>query len=176
MKMIEKNIPENWKLHVEHQHTNHGRLDATVAVILDKITNRPIGAGRALVNHRKEKSPSRKMGRHIAVGRAMVDAYKGGVTVNELVEFERVREVSYTQPEEEYGVPAALTSMDAEAVGKELGTALAQLDSEDELVYTDGVSLHLEPQPEREVRVGEPSPGEEAYKKFLTQLFGGESK
>lgn len=74
MKMIERNLPSNMKLRVHHQHTDGGKLDATVAVVYDRDSGDVLGMGRALVNHRKEKSPSRKIGRAVAVGRAMQQA------------------------------------------------------------------------------------------------------
>lgn len=77
MKMLEKNLPDTAKVSVYHQHTDNGRLDSTVAVVFDRETGDTLGVGRALVNHRKEKSPSRKMGRQIAVGRAMRSAFGG---------------------------------------------------------------------------------------------------
>lgn len=74
MKMIEKNLPEGMKVRVHHQHLDNGRLDNTVAVVYDADSGEELGFGRALVNHRKEKSPSRKIGRAVAVGRAMTKA------------------------------------------------------------------------------------------------------
>lgn len=74
MKMLERNIPETMKVKVFHQHTDHGKLDCTVAVVYDKDSGEKLGIGRALVNHRKEKTPSRKIGRQVAVGRAMRQA------------------------------------------------------------------------------------------------------
>lgn len=74
MKMLEKNLPESMKVRVFHQHLDTGKLDSTVAVVYDKDSGVVVGMGRALVNHRKEKSPSRKMGRTVAVGRAMRQA------------------------------------------------------------------------------------------------------
>lgn len=74
MKMIESNLPETMTLRVYHQHTEHGKLDSTLAVVYDKQSGETLGIGHALVNHRKEKSPSRKIGRAVAVGRAMTKA------------------------------------------------------------------------------------------------------
>lgn len=74
MKMIERNLPSTMRVKVFHQHTAHGKLDCTVAVVYDKDSGEKLGIGRALVNHRKEKTPSRKVGRQVAVGRAMRQA------------------------------------------------------------------------------------------------------
>lgn len=72
MKLIEKNIPDSMRVSVSYQHSSEGgRLDATVATLYDRETGETVGVGRALVNHRKEKHPSRKIGRAIAIGRAM---------------------------------------------------------------------------------------------------------
>lgn len=71
MKMLEKNLPSDVRVRVMYQHTDTGKLDATIAVLYDTHSNATLGVGRSMVNHRKEKNPSRKMGRAIAVGRAM---------------------------------------------------------------------------------------------------------
>lgn len=76
MKMVESNLPETMTVRVYHQHTENGKLDATVAVVYDRESGETLGYGRALVNHRKEKSPSRKIGRAVAVGRAMQQALR----------------------------------------------------------------------------------------------------
>ena len=101
MKLIEKNIPEGMKVRVYHQHTAHGKLDATVAVLFDVDTNATVGVGRALVNHRKEKSPSRRMGRAMAVGRAMADAFRKKLPVPTDITFEELdteEQLVYTDP------------------------------------------------------------------------------
>jgi hypothetical protein len=71
-KYIESNIPEDVRVCVYYQHDDTGRIDSTVCVLEDKETHKALGVGRALTSP-KEKSPNRKMGRAIAVGRAFKD-------------------------------------------------------------------------------------------------------
>lgn len=68
MKNVEHNLPEQYHLRVKHLHNNNGHLTATHATIYDG--DKVVGFGQAVVG-KNEKSPSRRIGRAIAVGRAM---------------------------------------------------------------------------------------------------------
>lgn len=67
-KMIERNLPEGLTLNVRYVKNGAGRITRTVATISED--GLVVGLGEARTSKR-ELHPNRKMGRHIAVGRAM---------------------------------------------------------------------------------------------------------
>jgi hypothetical protein len=78
-KAIETNLPETVKVNVLHLHAGNssarqrkGHSYRTIARLYDKRTDRLVGSGESYCS--KRESPSRKTGRAVAVGRAMVEA------------------------------------------------------------------------------------------------------
>jgi len=74
MKMTENNLPDGYTVQVIYHYTDKRVLDVTVAYL--KHDDLFVSMGRSHVNHKKEKAPTRKMGRHIAVGRAMAAHFR----------------------------------------------------------------------------------------------------
>jgi len=75
-KFVESNIPSNVKVHVVHLHSGNssrkqrnGHMYKTICELHDRKTQNLLGVGKACCS--KSDVPTRKLGRAIAVGRAM---------------------------------------------------------------------------------------------------------
>lgn len=78
-KYVESNIPEHYKVSVTHLHAGNssrkqrkGHTYNTIARLIDKDTDRIVGFGESYCSRRE--TPSRKVGRSVAIGRAMRSA------------------------------------------------------------------------------------------------------
>lgn len=81
-KYTEKDIPENIRVVVRHFHSGnssknkrHGKQMRTIADLLDLKTGLILARGKAECH--KGESPSRKIGRQVAIGRALKQLHTG---------------------------------------------------------------------------------------------------
>jgi len=77
MKMLERNLPSNYSVRVWYFRSKgeeNGAFCTRVKLIKDNCEI--VGYAHSVAHPKKEKHPSRKMGRAIAVGRAMAQHFR----------------------------------------------------------------------------------------------------